>query len=173
MLEVASGTGQHTAWFAAAFPRLTWQPSDPDERSHASIEAWIAHVGAANARPPLRLDAMAASWADLRFDVEIVAMLNINMIHISPWAACQGLIAKAGTLLPPGGYLYMYGPYARGGEHTSPSNAAFDQSLRGRNPEWGIRNLEYVIGCAGSHGLAHIETIEMPANNLSVIYQRR
>jgi hypothetical protein len=172
VLEIASGTGQHTAWFSAAFPNLTWQPSDLDEHSHASISAWIAHAGVANAHAPLCLDA-TANWAALKFDIDVVAMLNINMIHISPWEACEGLMSKAGTLLAPGAHLYMYGPYARGGNHTAQSNAAFDQSLRARNSTWGIRNLEDVIDCAVVNGLDHIETIEMPANNLSVIYRRR
>ena len=100
-------------------------------------------------------------------------MLNINMIHISPWSACEGLLSKSGGLLAAGCHLYMYGPYARGGKHTAPSNASFDQSLRRRNPEWGIRNLEDVIDCAQACGLDHVETIEMPANNLSVVYRRR
>ena len=173
VLEVASGTGQHTAWFACAFPHLIWQPSDLDTGLHASIEAWIAHEGATNARLPLILDAMAEDWSDVSFDADLVAMLNINMIHISPWRACEGLLAKAGQLLGSGRYLYMYGPYARGGKHTAPSNASFDQSLRARNPQWGIRNLEEVIDCAVACGLEHVETIEMPANNLSVIYRRR
>ncbi len=170
VLEIASGTGQHAAWFASRFPHLTWQPSDIDARLRASIAAWIAYEGVTNARPPLALD-VAAEWPDPDYD--IVAMLNVNMIHISPWRACEGLMAKAGSLLPADAPLFMYGPYARGGGHTAPSNEAFDRALRARNPEWGIRNLEDVIACATANGLDHVETVEMPANNLSVVYRRR
>ncbi|NQV79355.1 MAG: DUF938 domain-containing protein [Alphaproteobacteria bacterium] len=173
VLEVASGTGQHTAWFAAAFPHLTWQPSDAHEPAHESIRAWITHEAVTNARPPIHLDAAAPHLPDIETDTPVVAMLNVNMIHISPWAACEGLMAKAGDLLPPGGHLIMYGPYARGGAHTASSNAAFDDSLRARNPAWGIRNLEDVIACAAANDLNHVDTIDMPANNLSVVYQRR
>ncbi|MEQ8248886.1 MAG: DUF938 domain-containing protein [Alphaproteobacteria bacterium] len=173
VLEVASGTGQHTAWFAQAFPHLTWQPTDAHEPAHDSIRAWIAHEGAANARAPLHLDAAAGDWPDLGADPGLIAMLNVNMIHISPWAACEGLLANAGRRLPPTGLLVMYGPYKRGGAHTAPSNAAFDESLQGRDPAWGIRNLEDVIERADAAGLDHVETVEMPANNLSVVYRRR
>ena len=173
VLEIASGTGQHSAFFGAAFPDLLWQPSDLDLQLHPSIEAWAAYEGATNVRAPLILDATAPEWSREAFDLEIVAMFNANMIHISPWRTCEGLLSKAGDLLPSGRHLFMYGPYARGGEHTAPSNASFDRSLRTRDPEWGIRNLEDVIACANECGLEHIETIEMPANNLSVIYRRR
>ncbi len=173
VIEVASGSGQHTAWFAAAFPHLTWQPSDLSEDAHSSIAAWVAHEGVTNARAPIRLDATADAWDDIALDSSPVALLNVNMIHISPWAACEGLMAKAGALLPQGARVIMYGPYRRGGRHTAPSNAAFDESLRARDPSWGIRNLEDVIACAAANGLAHVETVEMPANNLTVVYQRR
>ena len=171
VLEIASGTGQHTAWFASEFPHLTWQPSDLEERSHASIKSWL-HERVTNARAPLRLDATATEWPELSSKLDIVAMLNINMIHISPWEACDGLLANAGAALAPGGHLYMYGPYKRGGNHTAPSNASFDHSLRTRNPAWGIRNLEDVVDCATAHELDLIDTIEIPANNLSVVYRR-
>lgn len=169
VLEIASGTGQHAAWFAREFPHLTWQPSDADAGLHGSIAAWIAHEGATNARAPLVLD-VAAAWPEA--PRELVAMLNINMVHISPWRACEGLMAKAGELLPPGAPLLMYGPFARGGCHTAPSNEAFDRGLRTRDPEWGVRDLEDVVACAAANGLDHVETIAMPANNLSVIYRR-
>ena len=170
VLEIASGTGQHAAWFAPEFPHLIWQPSDRDLRLQESISAWIAHEGAVNAHPPLALD-VTAEWPV--FNLGVAAIVNANMIHISPWRVCQGLMAKAHALLPTGAPLFMYGPYAREGRHTAPSNESFDESLRIRNPEWGIRNLEDVIACAAEHGLDHVETIEMPANNLSVIYRRR
>ena len=170
VLEIASGTGQHAAWFAPEFPHLIWQPSDSDIRLQESISSWIAHEGAVNAHPPLALD-VTAEWPV--FDLGVVAIVNANMIHISPWRVCQGLMAKANALLPSGAPLFMYGPYARERRHTAPSNESFDELLRTRNPEWGIRNLEDVIACAAEHGLDHVETIEMPANNLSVIYRRR
>lgn len=173
VIEVASGTGQHTAWFAAAFPHLTWQPSDLNADAHHSITAWIAHEGVSNARAPLRLDATAEAWDEIVLDPPPVALLNVNMIHISPWSACEGLMAKAGSLLPEGAHLMMYGPYRRGGRHTAPSNAAFDESLRSRDPSWGIRDLEDVIACAEKNGLGHVETVEMPANNLTVVYRRQ
>ena len=173
VLEVASGSGQHTTFFAAAFPHLVFQPSDLDKAAHDSIAAWIAHENLSNVRPPLRIDASTPAPDDLAFDCPVVAMVNINMIHISPWTACEGLMATAGRVLPTGAHLFMYGPYAQGGGHTAPSNAAFDESLRGRNPEWGIRHLEDVIACAEENGLGHVETVSMPANNLSVVYQRR
>ncbi len=173
VLEVASGTGQHAAWFAPAFPHLTWQPTDAHEPAHASIQAWIAHEGVVNARAPLHLDAAAADWPDFGTAPNLVALLNVNMIHISPWTACEGLLSNAGRHLPPSGLLIMYGPYKRNGAHTAPSNAAFDESLKARDPTWGIRNLEDVVDCADSAGLDHVETVEMPANNLSVVYRRR
>jgi len=171
VLETAAGSGRHSVHFAAAFPHLTWQPSDPSDDAHASIRAWTAHEGLANVREPLALDVTAEAW-ELDLDGPLVAMLNVNMIHISPWTACEGLMAKAGDLLAPGGILFMYGPYKRNGSHTAPSNEAFDASLQDRNPAWGVRDLEAVIACAEAAGLAHVETVEMPANNLSVIYRR-
>lgn len=170
VLEVASGTGQHAAYFAAAFPHLTWQPSDANQDAHASIAAWTE--GCANARPPLSLDATAPAWR-LETESPLVALFNANMIHISPWAACEGLMAKAGTHLPAGAHLVMYGPYRRSGAHTAPSNAAFDESLRARDPAWGVRDLEAVVACADANGLDHVEAVDMPANNLVVVYRRR
>ena len=144
-------------------------------------------VAAANLRPPLRLDAQVAPWPVETGALEtgaldtgavetgpveppICAVVNINMIHISPWSACLGLLAGAGRLLPPGGVLYLYGPFKRAGRHTAPSNAAFDESLRARDPAWGIRDLDEVV--AAAVGLELSETVEMPANNLSVIFHR-
>ena len=173
VLEVASGTGQHSAWFGRALPHLRWQPSDLDSHLHPSIEAWATHEGATNVRTPLVLDVTSDEWPQEPFDSEVVAIFNANMIHISPWRACEGLLSKAADLLASGRHLFMYGPYTQGGVHTAPSNESFDQSLRTRNPDWGIRDLEDVIACARAYGLEHAETIEMPANNLSVIYRRR
>lgn len=166
VLEVASGTGEHTAFFAPHFPDLTWQPSDPDPAARASIAAWSA--GLPNVRPPLDLDAAAADWPLAR----AAAVLCINMIHISPWIAALGLLAGAARLLPAGGALYLYGPYKRAGRHTAPSNAAFDDSLRARDPAWGVRDLDNVADAARETGFGPPETTAMPANNLSVVFRR-
>lgn len=167
-LEVASGTGQHVAAFAEAFPAIAWRPSDPDPSARESIAAWTAHCGLDNIRAPLDLDVASAAWeGPLRSSFD--AVLAINLIHISPWAACLGLLRGAAALLSPGGVLYLYGPYFRDGVPTAPSNLAFDESLRARDPAWGVRNLAAVAGAAETVGLTLQETVEMPANNLSVL----
>jgi len=168
VLEIASGTGEHTAHFASALPQLTFQPSDPDAAARASIDDWVRTLGLANVRTALTLDASAGSWPIERAD----AILCINMIHISPWAATVGLIAGAARRLPAGGLLYLYGPYHRDGKPTAPSNHAFDLDLRQRNPAWGIRNLEDVASLAATHGFAAPRIVEMPANNLSLLFTR-
>lgn len=166
VLEVASGSGEHVLHFAAALPALAFQPSDPDGDARTSIDAWAA--GAANIRPALALDATATPWPIAAAD----AVLCINMIHIAPWAATEGLMRGAAALLPEGGPLVLYGPYRRGGQHTAPSNAAFDDDLRGRNPTWGVRDLEAVAACAADHGFGPPAVTEMPANNLTVVFRR-
>jgi SAM-dependent methyltransferase len=168
ILEIASGTGEHAVHFAAALPHLTWQPTDQDEHALNSIAAHRAASGLSNILAPLRLDATASDWPVGRAD----AIVAINMVHISPWQATQGLVAGAGRVLPPGGVLYLYGAYRENGVHTAPSNEAFDRDLRGRNPEWGVRDLEAVANLASSHGLELVERIPMPANNLSVVFRR-
>ena len=169
VLEIASGTGEHAAHFAPHFPALTWQPSDADADNLASIAAWAAASGAANIRPPILLDVTAPDWG-----VEgVAAILAVNMIHIAPWAAAEALMAGAGRRLPPGAPLYLYGPYKRGGQHTAPSNAAFDADLRRRDPAWGVRDLDDVARLALQSGLDLAEVVAMPANNLSVIFRRR
>ena len=167
VLEIASGGGQHVVHFAKALPRLAWQPSDPDAEARASIAAWAAAEQLDNVRPPLALDARAASWPLDACD----AIVCINMIHISPWTAAEGLFAGAERLLPADGVLYLYGPYRMQGRHTAPSNAAFDASLRAQSPEWGLRDLEEVEALAARHGFALGETVAMPANNFSVIFR--
>jgi SAM-dependent methyltransferase len=171
VLEIGSGTGQHVSWFAEHLPGLEWQPSDLDPGMRASIAAWTAHLSLANVRPPLAIDALEADWA--LDNEDLVAILNMNMIHIAPWAVAQALLAGAGRMLDAGGQLYLYGPFKRGGAHTSPSNAEFDAMLRGRDPAWGIRDLEEVTAAAELHGLALESTVEMPANNLILIYRRQ
>lgn len=166
VLEVASGTGEHAAAFAAALPALAWQPSDPDDAARASIDSWCA--GLPNVRPAVRLDAAAPDWPVARAD----AILCINMVHISPWAATDGLIAGAARLLAPGAPLYLYGPYRRAGVPTAASNEAFDADLKARDPAWGLRALEDVAGLAAGRGLALERAVEMPANNLSLVFRR-
>jgi SAM-dependent methyltransferase len=168
VLEVASGSGEHAAYFAKELPGLTWQPSDPDAAALASIAAHRADAALPSLLAPLRLDVTAKDWPVGHADV---VMCN-NMIHISPWAATEGLIAGAERVLPAGGILFLYGPYKIDGRHTAPTNQAFDEDLRNRNPEWGIRDLADVTALAQRHGFAAPETIEMPANNLSVIFRR-
>ncbi|ALL67126.1 SAM-dependent methyltransferase [Paraburkholderia caribensis MBA4] len=169
VLEIASGTGQHAIHFAAALPDLVWQPSDLDDEARASIAAWTAHSGLANVRPPLALDVRDASWG-----IEVAAaIVCINMIHISPWASAQGLIGGAGRLLGAGGVLFLYGPYRRGGAHTAPTNAAFDDQLQRRNPAWGVRNMEDVVALAEAAGFDADEPIAMPANNFSLVFRKR
>jgi SAM-dependent methyltransferase len=170
VLEIAAGTGEHAIWFSRALPGLTWQPTDPDPDALASIAAWRADEGPPNLLEPLSLSAAEPdSWPVDRAD----AVVCINMIHISPWAATEGLMTGAGRILPVGGLLYLYGPYREAGRDTAPSNEAFDASLKARNPAWGLRLLQDVEAEAARHGLALAERVEMPANNLSVVFAKR
>ncbi|RAK59850.1 SAM-dependent methyltransferase [Phenylobacterium hankyongense] len=169
VLEIAAGAGEHAVYNAALLPDLQWRPTDGDAEALASIAAWRDHAGLPNLLAPLRLDASDPdAWPVERAD----AVVNINMIHISPWSATQGLMAGAGRLLPSGGVLFLYGPYLEADVETAPSNLAFDQSLRRRNPAWGIRRLDEVAALAAAHGLALSERIAMPANNLSLIFRK-
>ncbi len=169
VLEIASGTGQHVAFFAARLPGLRFQPSDPDPANRTSIAAWVAEAGLANVRAPLALDVMDEPWPIAH---PVGAILCINMIHIAPWAATPALMRGAARCLPPGALLYLYGPFMREGRHTAPSNAAFDADLRARDPRWGVRALEQVRDIAHASGLALDEVVEMPANNLSILFRR-
>lgn len=166
VLEIASGSGEHAAYFAGKLPHLSWQPSDDDDAACASIEAYRVEAQLPNLRAPLRIDAREGDWGIARAD----AVVSINMIHIAPWSACQGLMRGAARVLPQGGVLYLYGPFRRDGAHTSPSNAGFDEGLRARDPAWGVRDLGEVTREAEAHGAARVEVIEMPANNLSVVF---
>lgn len=166
VLEVASGSGEHCAYFAEHFPRLEWHPSDPDPDALASIASWCE--GLPNVRPPVALDASAAKWPVGHAD----AILCVNMVHISPWEATLGLMAGAGRLLPPDGPLILYGPYREAGVPTAPSNEEFDQSLGARNPEWGLRLLDDVVAAGEAQGLAFDRRVAMPANNLIVAFRR-
>ena len=168
VLEVASGTGEHVVHFARAFPMLEWQPSDPSREARRSIDAWIAAEGLENVRSPLDLDAACDNWP---ID-HATAVVCINMIHISPWASTEGLMRGANRILDAGAPLYLYGPFRRATRPIEPSNAAFDENLRSRDPRWGLRDLDEVAACAGSHGFVLDRVAEMPANNLSVIFRR-
>jgi SAM-dependent methyltransferase len=168
VLEIASGSGEHAAHFAAAFSGLTFQPSDPNPGARASIDAWTAATGLPNIRPAVALDASRQpwplSWAD--------AILCINMVHISPFAATEGLFRQAYDLLQPGAPLYLYGPFLREDVETAPSNLAFDAQLRAQDQEWGLRDLADVAALARENEFSAPHIVEMPANNLSVIFRR-
>jgi SAM-dependent methyltransferase len=168
VLEIASGSGEHVLHFAHALPGLAWQPSDPSAEARASIAAWLASEGLGNVRAPIDLDSSAVPWAVERAD----AIIAINMVHISPWAATVGLLRNAGRILPAGGVVYLYGPYRQTGVAFAESNAAFDADLRRRDPAWGIRALEDVVAEAEANGLRLAEVVAMPANNLSVVLVR-
>jgi SAM-dependent methyltransferase len=170
VLEIASGAGEHAVFLAEALPAVRWQPSDPDATARESIAAWRTQAELPNLEPPLALDAAdLATWPTEPVD----AVVCINMIHISPWAAAQGLMAGAGRLLTPGGKLFLYGPYVEADVPTAPSNLAFDESLKSRNPAWGLRDLADVEALATASGLALVERIAMPANNLVVVFEKR
>lgn len=168
VLELASGSGEHGLHFARTFPELRWQPSDPEPAALRSIHAWRVESGLANLLPAIPLDVRATEWPVAHAD----AVLCINMIHISPWSATAGLMRGAGRLLGEGAPLYLYGPYRRAGVETAPSNAAFDESLKARDPEWGLRDLEAVAGEAEKNGLVLERVVEMPANNISAIFRK-
>jgi cyclopropane fatty-acyl-phospholipid synthase-like methyltransferase len=168
VLEIASGSGEHAVHFASALPHLVWQPTDPDAEARRSIAAHAAQAQLANLLPPLELDAAAAAWPVTQAD----AIVSINMIHIAPWSAAEGLMAGAARLLAAGSPLYLYGPFREHGRHTAPSNAAFDESLKARDPAWGVRDLDEVVALASRHGLALSRTVAMPANNLSAVFRR-
>ncbi|MGZ8259067.1 MAG: DUF938 domain-containing protein [Caldimonas sp.] len=167
-LEIASGSGQHAAHFAAALPGWQWQPSDADPEALASIDAWCA--GLANVRPALVLDVVQASWHGVPASVD--AILCANLLHISPWPTCAALMQGAARHLAPGGLLVLYGPYRGDGEAIAPSNAAFDADLRARNPAWGLRRLADVAREAEAAGLSLRERVAMPANNLLLVLVR-
>jgi SAM-dependent methyltransferase len=166
ILEIASGTGEHIVHFAQKFPLLKWQSSDPDSIALASITAWTADPTTANILPPLLIDA-SINWPVDHAD----AVICINMVHISPWAATLGLLKNAARILPVGGILYLYGPYRRRGVSTAPSNEEFDRSLKARNPAWGLRFVEDLEAEASIVGMSLERLIEMPANNLSLIFR--
>ncbi|HWO17609.1 MAG TPA: DUF938 domain-containing protein [Kofleriaceae bacterium] len=168
VLEIASGTGEHAVHMAAAFPALRWQPSDPSPDALASIEAWRREAELPNLLAPVTLDVTAPAWPVAAAD----AIVCINMVHIAPWEAALALFAGAARALPPGGVLYLYGPYRFNGA-TAPSNEDFDRSLRARDPRWGVRDVRDLEAAAGERGLALGHIVAMPANNHSLVFARR
>lgn len=169
VLEIAAGSGEHAVAFAGALPGLDWTPSDPSSQARASIGAWAAAADLPNLRPPLALDVLDPStWPD----GPVQAVVCINMIHISPWAATEALMALAGRMLPPGGLLALYGPYREAEVPLAPSNAAFDESLKSRDPDWGLRDRDAVAAAAKAQGLALTLRVAMPANNLMLLFRR-
>lgn len=167
VLEIASGTGQHAWYFAKHLPRLTWQPSERDEASFASIDAWRRHDPLDNLLPPLRLDVTDESWP-----VEAVnGIFCSNLLHIAPWKVTEALMRGAGRCLLPGGVLLTYGAYRIGGQHVSASNEAFDEMLRARHRAWGVRDLERVKGRAEAGGLRLAELVAMPHDNFCVVFR--
>jgi hypothetical protein len=169
VLEVASGTGQHVMHFANGLPGLAWQPSDPDAELRESINLRIHEERRANVNRPIHLDVGKLPWPLGTAD----AVLAINLIHVAPWSVTTALFEGAKALLSTQGVLFLYGPYRRHGRHTSESNAQFDLDLRTQNPEWGLRDLETVSDVATGAGFVLAETVEMPANNFSLVFKRR
>ena len=176
VLEAGSGTGQHAVHFAAHSPGIVWWPSDLNERHLQSIAAWRAFSGLPNIKPPLKLDLADPDWSEATraggCPPNLLAIFCANVIHIAPWRVAEGLFAGAGRMLQEGGYLFLYGPFKRNGKHTALSNAVFDASLRENNPDWGVRDIDDVEKLASSCGLALREVVEMPANNLIVVFAR-
>lgn len=182
VLEIASGSGQHAAYFAPKLAPRHWIPSDPQPELRSSILAWRSDQPCSQLHPPLDLDVVQPTWPveDDRLVKtigaveipEIRAIVNINMIHIAPWEACLSLLVGAGRILQDDGVLFLYGPYKREGKHTAPSNAAFDESLKARNSSWGIRDIEAVLRVAEQQGFHSPRIFPMPANNFSLVFQR-
>lgn len=176
VVEAGSGTGQHVVDFARHIPEITWWPSDLNAQHLKSIAAWRAHAGLANIRPPLPIDLSDPEWCAEMHNgsgpTNLQAVFCANVIHIAPWRVAEGLFAGAGRYLRAEGRLLLYGPFKRGGEHTAPSNAAFDKSLREQNAEWGVRDVDDLRKLAASAGLRLVESVEMPANNLILVFER-
>lgn len=169
VLEIGSGTGEHGVHLARLAPELNWCAGDPDPKARASIAAWRAHAGLSNFEGPHQLDMCEPWWEGVGDPFD--ALVSINMVHIAPFEAVRGLFAGAQRVLRSGGLLFLYGPFARAGAHTAPSNAAFDAALKARDPRWGLRDLEQEIAVlAQENALRLTELVEMPANNLLVAF---
>jgi SAM-dependent methyltransferase len=175
VLEIGSGTGQHAVTFAERFPGVTWWPTDLNDNHLRSIAAWRAHAKLPNLQAPVRLDASGPDWRlpELGLPASFIAMFCANVIHIAPWAVAEGLLAGAGRHLAAGGRLFLYGPFRRDGAHNAPSNAAFDESLRARNPEWGVRDTADLNRLGQANGLHSIGLVEMPSNNAVLAFERK
>jgi len=173
ILEIASGGGQHAAHFAAALPGIVWQPSDASPDRLALMAERFADLEIQNLRAPMLLDVGADAWPieQRPCDPPVTGIVNVNMIQVAPWSICLALLAGAARLMATGGVLYMYGPFVRDGVHMSEGNAEFDRSLRARNPEWGLRDLTDVCRAAEEAGLILDRVVEMPVNNLSVVFR--
>lgn len=171
VLEIGCGTGEHAVCFAEAMPHLTWFPSDPDSGSRVSTASWTKFEGLSNVMPPLDIDVCAAEWS-VENSAPFDAIVSINMVHIAPWIATLGLFSGASRLLRAGGLVFLYGPFIHNGLHTSPSNADFNASLKDRNPSWGLRDIADLERVAEASGLRLRERIDMPANNMSLIFSR-
>lgn len=172
VLEIASGGGQHAAHFAREMPGLGWVPSDADAELVTHLDGMTARSDLENLLAPLHLDMLDKAWAERVTHDGLTAVINANMIHISPWQTCLNLFAGAADLLPAGGLVSLYGPFVVDGEYSSDGNRDFDSSLRGQNPDWGLRELNTVCEVAGEAGFEHVETFEMPVNNLTVVFRR-
>ena len=177
VVEAGSGTGQHVVHFARLAPDIIWWPSDLNEKHLVSIEAWRAHSGLSNVRPPLRIDLSDPAWCSSLHDGnlgprKLLAVFCANVIHIAPWRVAEGLMEGAGRYLAADGRLFLYGPFKRGGKHTALSNAVFDTSLRESNAEWGVRDVEALEQLAAGAGLALVEIARMPANNFILVFGR-
>lgn len=170
VLEIGSGSGEHVTHFAARMPWVRWTPSDPDPAARRSIAAWTTHAKLSNVEAPLCIDATAQTWP---VTAGYALVLSINMIHIAPWSAAEGLFAGAARVLTTEGRLALYGPFHKDGAPTSESNAAFDASLRARNPDWGVRDIEALTRLAQTNGLIQTSETPMPANNKILVYARR
>ncbi len=174
VLEVGSGTGQHAVAFASRLPGITWWPTDLNDNHLRSIEAWRAHSKIADIQAPVRLDASASDWklSERGLPESFIAMFCANVIHIAPWSVAEGLLAGASRHLESGGRLFLYGPFRRDGAHNAPSNAAFDESLRKRDPAWGVRDTADLKKLADANGLRFVELVEMPSNNAVLVFER-
>jgi SAM-dependent methyltransferase len=177
VVEAGSGTGQHVVDLARHLPDITWWPGDLSAQHLRSIEAWRVHAALPNIRPALLIDLSDPAWCPEMHDgsgpAKLLAVFCANVIHIAPWNVAEGLFAGSGRYLRDDGRLFLYGPFKRDGKHTAVSNAAFDQSLRERDPEWGVRDVADLERLAAAHGLALAEIAEMPANNLILVFERR